>query len=96
MNYRHLPLKCQCGEVPDHITEVGFSDDHQLVIHWFCSTCRKLVYVVKPLVDCWRECPSTENSLEARLEVLETASDEKSRSFSFDLQFLRSVGVKPC
>jgi hypothetical protein len=95
MNYRHLPLKCQCGEVPDHITEVGFSDDRQLVVHWFCSNCRKLVYVVKPLMDCWRECPSPVNSLEAHLELFGETTDENLERLS-DLEFLRSVGVKPC
>jgi hypothetical protein len=95
MNYRHLPVECECGEVPDHISEVGFSSDRQLVVHWWCSKCSKLVYVAKPLADCWRDCPSSEDSLEARLELLEPVDDER-HNMSFDARFLRSVGVKPC
>jgi hypothetical protein len=95
MNYRHLPLQCQCGEVPDHISEVGFSADHQLVIHWWCLRCRRLVYVVKPLADCWRDCPSTEDSLDTQLEALEPVTDARE-SLDFDFEFLRSMGVKPC
>ena len=96
MNYRHLSLRCSCGDVPDHITEVGFSEDHQLVIHWWCNQCKRLVYVCKPLADCWRECPNPEESLEARLEGLESLQQMArgpEPSFS-DAEFLRSVGVR--
>lgn len=89
MNYRHMPLSCQCGEVPDHIYEVGFSDDHQLVIHWWCSRCRRVVYASKPLSDCWRECPQPDELLETRLRALETLGLASS-----DESFLRSVGVR--
>jgi hypothetical protein len=54
-----------------------------------------LVYVVKPLADCWRDCPSTENSLDTQLEALEPVTDARE-SLDFDLEFLRSMGVKPC
>jgi hypothetical protein len=92
MNYRHLPMRCECGEIPDHINEVGFSDDHQLVIHWWCSRCKRLVSLSKPLAECWRDCPSPEESLEARLESMAGPAEP---AFS-DLEFLRSVGVRPC
>jgi hypothetical protein len=89
MNYRHLPLECECGEVPDHIEEVGFTDRHELVVHWWCPRCRKVVYVVKPLADCWRECPCPEESLERRLAEL------AERGYGAgDAEFLRSVGVR--
>jgi hypothetical protein len=95
MNYRHLPLQCKCGEVPDHISEVGFSNDRHLVIHWWCPQCRKLVYISKPLVECWRDCPGTDDSLDARLEALDAAADARDSLLS-DLEFLRSVGVRLC
>ena len=88
MNYRHLSLHCQCGEVPDHIAEVGFTDDHNLVIHWWCSNCQKVVYVTKSLTDCWRECPSPSTSLDRVLPELANGYEEE------DADFLRSIGVK--
>jgi len=88
MNYRHLPLQCRCGEVPDHIDEVGFTDAHELVVHWWCSNCRRVVYVSKPLAECWRECPLPEQSLEQRLMTLECGYGPE------DTDFLRSVGVR--
>ncbi|HUB82607.1 MAG TPA: hypothetical protein VMB03_27610 [Bryobacteraceae bacterium] len=88
MNYRHLSLHCQCGEVPDHIAEVGFTDDHSLVIHWWCTNCQKVVYVTKPLTDCWRECPSANYSLDRVLPALKNTFEEE------DADFLRSIGVQ--
>jgi len=89
MNYRHLSLRCQCGEIPDRIAEVGLTDDHNLVIHWWCTRCQKVVYVSKPLTDCWRECPSAQQSLE---RVLPGVSDDTYRDQ--DADFLRSIGVQ--
>jgi hypothetical protein len=89
MNYRHLALRCQCGEIPDRIAEVGFSEDHNLVIHWWCTQCQKVVYVSKPLTDCWRECPSPNHSLENVLPGLAADSYEEH-----DAEFLRSIGVQ--
>jgi hypothetical protein len=57
MSYRHLPLTCECGEVPARILEVGFSTQHELVVHYWCSECRRVVCVSKPFTECWRECP---------------------------------------
>ena len=59
MEYRPLPLSCECGRVPPNISGVGFSSSHDLVIHWRCPRCHNNVYIVKPLLDCWLEC-STE------------------------------------
>lgn len=89
MNYRHLSLHCHCGEVPEHIAEVGFSDDHNLVIHWWCSKCQKVVYVTKSLTDCWRECPSGSQSLDRALPVVAPGSIDQE-----DAEFLRSIGVQ--
>ena len=58
MSYRHIPLTCQCGESPSRIEEVGFTDDHQIVIHWWCQKCQRVVYASKRLVECWLECPA--------------------------------------
>ncbi|HUI55349.1 MAG TPA: hypothetical protein VLY04_10270 [Bryobacteraceae bacterium] len=89
MNYRHLALHCNCGEIPEHIAEVGFTEDHQLVVHWWCTQCQKLVYISKPLTDCWRECPTREQSLEYALPRATGGTYEKE-----DAAFLRSIGVR--
>ena len=60
MSYRHFSLSCRCGQPPARIDEVGVTDDHELVIHWWCEDCRKLVWASKPLSDCWGECPKTD------------------------------------
>jgi hypothetical protein len=57
MEYRIVSLSCDCGKVPKGISAVGLSTDHQLVIQWLCTRCKKKVYVVKALADCWRDCP---------------------------------------
>jgi hypothetical protein len=92
MNYRHLPLRCHCGEIPDRIAEVGFTDDHCLVIHWWCTQCQKVVYVAKSLTDCWRECPSPDYSLDKVLSVLPKPSGDVYQEE--DAEFLRSIGVQ--
>jgi hypothetical protein len=89
MNYRHLSLRCQCGEIPDRIAEVGFTDDHSMVIHWWCTNCKKVVYVTKSLSECWRECPSPSHSLD---RVLAKAGDGFYEGQ--DAEFLRSIGVQ--
>ncbi len=92
MNYKHLPVYCRCGDTPECIDEVGFTDDHQLVIHWWCSRCQRVGWLAKPLAECWRECPPPGDSLERRLEQLYEmglASDPE------DARFLKSLGVKP-
>jgi hypothetical protein len=89
MNYRHLSLRCQCGDVPDRIAEVGFTDDHNLVIHWWCAKCQKVVYVSKPLTECWRECPSANQSLDLVLPTVSTEFYQQQ-----DAEFLRSIGVE--
>lgn len=57
MSYRHFSLECRCGEPPSRIEEVGVTDDHELVIHWWCDKCQKVVYASKSLADCWNEAP---------------------------------------
>jgi hypothetical protein len=89
MNYRHLALHCHCGEIPDRIAEVGFTDDHHLVIHWWCTRCQKVVYVAKSLTDCWRECPSPDHSLDRVLPGLSLDGHQEE-----DAVFLRSIGVQ--
>ncbi len=85
MRFQELPLRCECGLVPGRIKRVGLTARHQLAIHWRCSGCRREVYVVKDLADCWRECPKSdeEQKVCATVELGEP-----------DAQFLRSLGVR--
>ena len=55
--YERIELTCECGHQPARLREVGLTVDRQLVIYWRCSHCRRQVYQVKPLAECWRECP---------------------------------------
>jgi hypothetical protein len=57
MSYRHFSLACRCGHAPSRIEEVGVTDNHELVIHWWCDNCQKLVYATKTLADCWKAVP---------------------------------------
>jgi len=57
MSYRHFSLACGCGAPPARIEEVGVTDDRELVIHWWCDECQKVVFASKTLADCWRDCP---------------------------------------
>ena len=46
------------------------TDDHELVIHWWCEDCRKVVWASKSLSDCWRECPKTDEGPKFDAEFL--------------------------
>src|SRR5579864_3490756 len=87
MTVRLLALKCECGQRATRIREIGFTADHQLVALWRCSGCKRPVSFVKPLSECWRECPAA-------------VSREEKREFNadiiqkFDEEFLKSLRVK--
>lgn len=86
MKYRRLSLCCECGRCPNRIKNIGFTAGHELVLHWWCSGCKRAVYVVKSLSDCWRYCPEAEDSEHV----------EQTGRFAFgpdDTRFLRSLGV---
>jgi hypothetical protein len=72
MSYRHFSLCCRCGLPPTKIDEIGVTDDHELVIHWWCEDCRKLVWASKPLSECWRECPATDTQPDFDAEFLQS------------------------
>ncbi|HKE27475.1 MAG TPA: hypothetical protein VKB88_34205 [Bryobacteraceae bacterium] len=60
MSYRHFSLQCRCGQPPSRIEEVGITDDHELVIHWWCDECNKIVYASKSLEECFAAAPPME------------------------------------
>jgi hypothetical protein len=82
--YQRIRLACNCGRQPSGLRELGLTPDRQLVVHWRCSLCRKKVYVVRPLADYWRECPSPGAP----------ATPQPIDDDSGDAFFLRSVGIR--
>jgi len=80
--YQRITLSCECGRQPFKVREIGLTPEHQLVIYWRCSQCRKHVYIVKALADYWRECPSATPHIEST-----TAYG------AADALFLRRVGI---
>src|SRR5215469_190268 len=91
MPYRVLSLRCQCGRPPLRIKQVGLTSDHQLLFQWLCVHCKRWVHAVKPLAECWRECP------QGPIEPGEPAEQGAPKAhFSHDdRQFLSALGVKP-
>jgi hypothetical protein len=85
MSYRPLPLICECGAVPDRILEIGFTAEHELVVHYWCSHCRRAVDFARPLTDCWRDCPEPDAMPRLAAHAVETAAA--------DAKFLRSLGI---
>ena len=92
MSYRHLALNCACGEPPARIDEVGFTDDHDLVVHWWCEKCRRVVYTTKPLADCWLECPPPPEAPKPKLKPRARLTPESYKTD--DVVFLRAMGIK--
>lgn len=86
MEYRSLPLSCECGGKPKRISGVGLSTNHHLVIQWRCPRCRRIVFVVKPLADCVRDCPTEAATNRAGVKVVLDSPDDRA--------FLHSVGVR--
>ena len=89
MLFKALSLRCQCGRPPLRIKEIGLTGDHELAVYWHCSACKRQVFAVKPLSECWTDCPKEEASGTPLL--LEAAAHPSSD----DRDFLRSLGVDP-
>ena len=83
MSYRHLPLTCECGQIPARILEVGFTAEHELVVHYWCAECKRVVCVSKPLAECWKDCPQPQP----------IAQEPVEDPASGDAKFLQSIGV---
>lgn len=88
MRFRQLPVWCrECGgPVPARIKQVGLTPRHELVVHFLCLRCRKHAHFVKPLADCWRDCPSPDDELTAPEPGAGILREP-------DAKFLHSLGV---
>jgi len=81
MSYRSLPLTCFCGEVPERILEVGFTSDRHMVIHYWCATCNRVLFVSHTLEECEERCPPAVNAAPHYDHAAE------------DARFLHSLGI---
>jgi hypothetical protein len=79
MSYRAMPLECYCGEVPEQILEVGFTSDKHMVIHYWCSGCKRVMFATRTMEECREQCPPPE-----------MAAPE---SVAEDARFLSSMGI---
>ena len=89
MKFRPMPLVCECGFVPVRLKTVGFTSEYELVVHWRCIACGKLVYVVKPLADCVRDCPDEAGEPEPPMP-----DNSRDRRLSDDARFLSMMGIR--
>jgi len=80
MGYRAMQLACYCGQAPDRILEVGFTSDRNLVVHFWCSACNRVLFVSQTLDACGEACPPPD--MEAELQ-----------STADDARFLQSLGI---
>jgi len=87
MRFRPFALSCECGMAPTRVRQVGLSTEHQLVIHWWCASCRKAVYVVKDLAECWEESPKGDDP-----EIVPAPAYDRERQRG-DANFLREMGI---
>ena len=81
MSYRPLSLSCYCGEVPDRILEVGFTSDHKMVIHYWCSSCSRVLFESRTLAECEQHCPPPDEGFPQYDHAAE------------DQRFLQSIGI---
>ncbi len=91
MTYLTLSLECECGKTASSVQEVGFTVEHQLILRWRCTKCKKHAYVLKTLEDCWKECPVVGDVDEGREGKAECTHEEVQMS---DAEFLQAIGVK--
>jgi hypothetical protein len=88
MGYRALSVLCRCGRAPSSIDEVGLSDEHELVIHWWCDQCQRVVYASKSLTECWRDCPAAGSAAPPPRPVTHPADS------GYDGDFLKTLGIR--
>ena len=80
MGYRAMQLTCYCGQAPDRILEVGFTSDHNMIVHFWCSTCSRVLFVSHSLEECAQTCPPPDH-------------EPEDRSKTEDALFLQSLGI---
>jgi hypothetical protein len=80
MGYKALQLACYCGQTPDRILEVGVTSDRNLVVHFWCSACSRVLFISKSLEECGENCPPPD-------------VEADTQSAAEDARFLQSLGI---
>ena len=75
-----MQLACYCGEAPDRILEVGFTSDRNMVVHFWCSACNRVLFMSRSLDECDQACPPPDREAEIQ-------------SMAADARFLQSLGI---
>jgi hypothetical protein len=91
--YRQIPMRCSCGQVSGSILDVGLMQGHQLVVHWWCEQCRKMVSASRSLADCWRDCPDGEFALDIRPLCAQRTGGRKPAFDREDTRSAQDVGT---
>ena len=80
MGYRAMQLACYCGQAPERILEIGFTSDRNMVVHFWCSTCSRVLFISRSLDACEQACPPAD-------------VEADTRSKAEDARFLQSLGI---
>ena len=80
MGYRAIHLACYCGQPPERILEIGFTSDRNMVVHFWCSACNRVLFVSRSLDECAHGCPPPDVEAETLLAAE-------------DVRFLQSLGI---
>jgi hypothetical protein len=80
MGYKAMQLACYCGQAPDRILEVGFTSDRNMVVHFWCSTCSRVLFKSQSLEECEGAFPPAD-------------VEADTRSKADDARFLQSIGI---
>ena len=80
MGYQAMQLSCYCGQAPDRILEVGFTSEGNMVVHFWCSACSRVLVISKSLEECAQACPPPD-------------AEAEKQSAEADASFLASLGI---
>ena len=80
MGYRAMQLDCYCGQAPDRILEIGFTSDRRMVVHYWCSSCSRVLFISQSLDECGQACPPPD-------------TEAKMQFAAEDARFLQSLGI---
>lgn len=80
MEYRAMQLDCYCGTAPERILEVGFTSERNMVVHYWCASCNRVLFKSHSLEECLVACPAADTEAQ-----VQSAAD--------DARFLESLGI---
>ena len=75
-----MQLACYCGQAPERILEVGFTSEGNLVVHYWCSACSRVLFSTLTQEECARFVPPPD-------------AEAEKRNSDADAQFLASLGI---